>query len=436
MPNQLRGRLLLSGKSSDTGDPIATLPWAALDEAHYPQGMSVGPGVIRLTLPLRTSKRDKERIRQQILVAFVRDFPYHEPISVRFPDGRYGDHRFVDLENPNIDIQPADLATHAIQNWQVIGKDFEPGFYLGSELPPEYIVLDVCNVPRANYTQVAKELQNVISDSFPEQEQYPVTVLDVWAVEEQFMEGHWTYANRLRTLLKVANGTSTYAADAWPGWIYWTELMTLFELEFRNRFDYCRFCRHERQTLDVRHTTAQCMYTVCSSCHQAGHIARSCPKKKPDNSNNRKEIAATSEERAFPNGIPEYQGENDMDTGDSEANAEPTAQERESGNQNAASPVQQRELSDAERMPPPLPPSSQNPDPRGENPVVSGTVHARTPSDSEEQESSRARKESAATRSATDAGDFITRNGAAPANASNGGSTPSSSQPSLIPLAG
>ncbi|CBQ70085.1 hypothetical protein sr10063 [Sporisorium reilianum SRZ2] len=406
MTDPLRGRLLLALAYSDTGDPQPTIPWEALSDAHYPKGMSVGPGVVRLTLPLGTTKRDKDRIRKQILLAFVKDFPAAEPISVRFPDGRYGDHRFVDIENPNINIHPATLASHAIAHWQVLGKNFDPGFYLGSDLPPEYIVLDVCNVPRSHQDVVAHSLQTTIHKTFPEQNEYPVSVIDVWSCEEEFLAGHWTYANRLRALLKVEHTSSTFAADMWPGWIYWTDLMTLFELDFRNRFDYCRFCRHEAQAPEVRHTTAKCTLTVCMACRNTGHIAKFCPQAQSANTtpNQPTEVqrrAATelsSEERAFPGGMPDFQHDGDTEMAGSDMGDPREGQRARDEEEQRRADGRDGELSDSALMPPPSPPARAPQPIESENPTVSGTVRERPPSGLDDHESHRPRRETTAPR--------------------------------------
>lgn len=266
----------------DTTQP--RLPWETLDAAYLPHGMCVGPGVIRLTLPTGTTHKEKDRIRKDLLVRFVNDFPDREPISIRFPDGRWGDYRYIDLENPNADLPQAQLAQHVIRNWTVLGQKFsDTHFFLGSDLPAHYIVLDVHNVPSAAKNEVAHHLQEAIDATFPHHAAdlaHPAVVIDVWEAQEKITDHVWTFANRLRALLDVQGATATSAAEHWPGWIHWKSHPALFELAYGNRFDYCRLCRQQRQGLGCRHTTAECRYFPCASCHGHGHNIRTCPRNK------------------------------------------------------------------------------------------------------------------------------------------------------------
>lgn len=122
-------------------------------------------------------------------------------------------------------------------------------------------MLDILNVPLAACQAVAKELQTMIMSAFLEQDNYPVSIVDVCEVEEQFIPEIWTYANCLHTLLQVNSTSSMFAAETWPGWIYWADLMTLFELKFHNCFNYCHLCCHLQQSLDLYHESGQCEYT-------------------------------------------------------------------------------------------------------------------------------------------------------------------------------
>ncbi|CDR99362.1 hypothetical protein [Sporisorium scitamineum] len=151
----------------------------------------------------------------------------------------------------------------------------------------------------------------------------------------------------------------------WPGWIYWTDLMTLFELDFRNRFDYCRFCRHESQAPEARHTTAKCTSAICMACRRPGHIARLCPSAAASQpgtnpgSNTQAEApgrnaqALSSEERAFPGGMPSFQNDGDTDMGGSVTDETPMVQRVQDEGEESQAAAQEREMSDSERMPPP-----------------------------------------------------------------------------------
>ncbi|CDW98390.1 hypothetical protein [Sporisorium scitamineum] len=88
-------------------DKLSTT-WSEIANALDAKGAVIGPNVVRFTLPKITTKQ-RPQAKNDLMIAFIRSFPGKRVATVRLPEGKRGDTRYIDVETPIDNVKAPDI---------------------------------------------------------------------------------------------------------------------------------------------------------------------------------------------------------------------------------------------------------------------------------------------------------------------------------------
>ncbi|CDU22571.1 uncharacterized protein SPSC_01201 [Sporisorium scitamineum] len=234
------------------------------------------------------------------MIAFIRSFKGKRPATIRLPEGRPGDTRYVDVENPIDNIKASDIVDAAIRDkWKVCNKPLGHAAFIGSQLPALCIPIRFAGIPLHLKSQFITNIPRLIETALASPDKpLHCKARDVWEIEtlpilpddlfsETDTDQHWTFSNDIVVLFELTLArfiTPLDVASEWRGW-YMLNNTFLLTLTYPGRFSFCPLCRHKCQDLAgefKRHILIDCLKYICNYCGNRGHFEDKCKKKAAD----------------------------------------------------------------------------------------------------------------------------------------------------------
>lgn len=262
------------------------MPWRDVPLALENKSYYIGPNVVRF-LTLGIMSKDRAEARMQLATQFHAAFPDKELPSVRYGKGHEVMGSYIDVDTPSSNVTAADIIAAAAEHkWMLAGRPLGPPVFVGPEIPQGLYVLQLSNLPFNKLQQLVKSLNTLFNDHSTSRRGVKMEMVDVYKIEEPIPGSDlWMPADRLVVVVSLPEEVdASAAAFYWPGFIEWDSSSDVIKLEYMNRFDYCRNCKHTAQQLSgpyARPTTEFCPKFVCSRCGACGHLANACPNQVP-----------------------------------------------------------------------------------------------------------------------------------------------------------